>query len=332
MISMNAYRTLGTCLFVSSLSAASTSPARADLYPPAPPAARPAAPGAAEALQRYQEGIAARQQGDWEKACALLLKSWGLQRHFQTAANLGEMELKLGQHREAAEHLAYFLKEVPASIPDADRARGQAMLDQARASLGTLRVVIPRDAEVYVDGQKVEDVPLNSLILVEPGRRRVEARRRGYPPIVETREVAAGAVVEVSLTVPATKSPGLLPLDRSGGPQKWVVVTGVAATALGAALGAGFAIASEVNRHERNKHDAATLGCQGIACEPYNAPERARGQFLTASLVSFLAAGAIGAGTLTYTLVTRAKKTQGGATATVSAGPKSVAGSVAMTW
>jgi hypothetical protein len=97
-------------------------------------------------------------------------------------------------------------------------------------------------------------------------------------------------------------------------------------------MGAGFAIASEVNRHERDEHDAATRGCHGGACEEYNVPERARGHFLTASLVSFLAAGAIGAGTLTYSLVTRAKETKGGVTATVSAGPGGVAGRVGITW
>jgi hypothetical protein len=327
MMSVNAYRALGACLFVSSLSAASPSPARAE-----PPAARPVAPGAEEALQRYQEGIAARQQNDWEKARTLLLESWALQHHFQTAANLGEMELKVGKHREAAEHLAYFLKEAPASIPDADRARGQGLLDQARASLGTLRLVIASDAEVYVDGQKVENVPLNRLLLVEPGRRRVEARRRGSPSITETRDVAAGAIVEVSLVALPRRAPEPLPVNRSDGPQKWIVVTGVAATALGAAMGAGFAIASEVNRHERDEHDAATRGCHGGACEEYNVPERARGHFLTASLVSFLAAGAIGAGTLTYSLVTRAKETKGGVTATVSAGPGGVAGRVGITW
>jgi hypothetical protein len=210
------------------------------------------------------------------------------------------------------------------------------MLDQARASLGTLRlVVIPRDAEVYVDGQKVKDASLNGLVLVEPGRRRVEARRNGYPPIAETREVAAGAIVEVSMTsmTAPTRAPTVsLPVDRSDGPKRWIVVGGVAATAVGAAMGAGFAIASEVKRQERDEQIVATLGCRNLACEPYNAPERARGGFLTASLVSFLAAGAIGAGTLTYSLVTRTKTSSGAASATVSAGPGGVSGVVGITW
>ena len=334
MISVNARHALGACLFAASLSAASTSPARAEPPLPRPPAAHPVAPGAEEALQLYREGIAARQLGEWEKARTLLLKSWGLQRHFTTAANLGEMELKLGQHREAAEHLAYFMKAAPASVPDADRAHGQTMLDQARASLGTLRlVVIPRDARVYVDGQKVDDASLNGLVLVEPGRRRVEARRAGYPPIAETREVAAGSIVDVSMTVPDKQSTVSGPVDRSEGSRRGIIlVGGVAATAVGVAMGAGFAIASEAKRQERDEQIGATTGCRGLACEPYNAPERARGHFLTASLVSFLAAGAIGAGTLTYSLVTRAKKSGGAASATVSAGPGGVAGVVGMTW
>jgi hypothetical protein len=111
-----------------------------------------------------------------------------------------------------------------------------------------------------------------------------------------------------------------------------IVVAGAAATALGMAMGTGFAIASEVNRHARNEQRDATRGCHGIACEPYNAPERARGHFLTASLVSFLAAGAIGAGTLTYSLVTRAQESKGRMKATASVGAGRVAGMVEITW
>jgi tetratricopeptide (TPR) repeat protein len=317
------------------VSAASTSPAWAEPPLPQPPAVHPPAPGAEEALQLYREGIAARQLSDWEKARTLLLRSWEIQRHFQTAANLGEMELKLGRHREAAGHLAYFVKEAPASVPEVDRARGQTMLDQARASLGTLRlVVIPRDAEVYVDGQKVEHASMNGLVLVEPGRRRVEARRSGYLPVAETREVAAGSIVEVSMVAPTRDSTVSPPVDRSDGSRRWIVVSGAAATAVGVAMGAGFAIASEVKRQERDEHQIfLTSGCRDhLACEPYNAPERARTSFVNASLVSFLAAGAIGAGTLTYSLATRTKKSTGATSATVSAGPGGVSGAVKITW
>jgi hypothetical protein len=99
-------------------------------------------------------------------------------------------------------------------------------------------------------------------------------------------------------------------------------------------MGAGFAIASEVKRQERDEHQIfLTSGCRDhLACEPYNAPERARTSFVNASLVSFLAAGAIGAGTLTYSLATRTKKSTGATSATVSAGPGGVSGAVKITW
>jgi hypothetical protein len=194
-------------------------------------------------------------------------------------------------------------------------------------------VVTPRDAEVYVDGQKVEDVPVNGFILVEPGRRRVEARRLGYPLVAKDREVRAGSVVEVDLTAPAVKEG--LPVDRRGGSRGWIIA-GTAATALGVAMGTGFAILSEVKRHERD--DAKKAGgasfCRQISdnCEPYNAPERARGAFLTASFVSFLAAGAIGAGTLTYSLATRTHDSRGQVKATASLGAGRVAGALEISW
>jgi tetratricopeptide (TPR) repeat protein len=238
MISVNIRRALGACLVVSSLNAASSSSARAETLTPAPPAARPAAPDAEEALQRYQEGIAARQLGDWEKARALLLKSWELQRHFQTAANLGEMELKLGHRREAAEHLAYFLKEAPASIPDADRACGQTMLDQARASFGTLRVVaIPRDAALYVDGQKVGYLP-RTIILVEPGRRRGGGEAGGCLSIAgsaTSRRLRRRGGLECADHEIDGESPG----RQDAGPRR-DHRRRVAATAVGLAMGTGL--------------------------------------------------------------------------------------------
>jgi hypothetical protein len=113
-----------------------------------------------------------------------------------------------------------------------------------------------------------------------------------------------------------------------------IVIAGIVTTAVGVALGTGFAIASEVKRQERDEYQVILLsGCgDHLACEPYNAPERARGGFLTASLVSFLAAGAIGAGTLTYSLVTRTRSSSGATSATVSAGPGGVSGVVGITW
>lgn len=161
----------------------------------------------------------------------------------------------------------------------------------------------------------------------------VESRPAAQPVVVATRAVPVAAVVDVGPTTTAARSPEPRPVDRKADTRRWMIVSGAAATTLGVVMGTAFAILSESKRAERDKQIDATRGCQGLACEPYNAPERSRGAFLTGALVSFLAAGAIGAGTLTYSLVTRPKKSRmGAASATVSIGPEGAAARVGITW
>ena len=47
------------------------------------------------------------QRKEWTKARAALLAAWSLGKHYSIAANLGECELALGRHPDAAQYLDY---------------------------------------------------------------------------------------------------------------------------------------------------------------------------------------------------------------------------------
>jgi hypothetical protein len=88
----------------------------------------------------------------WQRAYTSFLQAWRLKQHYQIAANLGRAELKLRKYRDAAEHLTYFLREASAVGPD-ERKAAQAMLDEARAKVGALTIIVDRPgAVVLVDG------------------------------------------------------------------------------------------------------------------------------------------------------------------------------------
>lgn len=98
----------------------------------------PEGPGAAGqtdadklAADHYLAGIRALEAGRDAEAHAELLKAWELKRHWQIAANLGEVELRLGKYREATEHLEYFLREAEGVREDEIR-RAEEMLREAR--------------------------------------------------------------------------------------------------------------------------------------------------------------------------------------------------------
>lgn len=83
------------------------------------------------AADHYLAGIRALEAGRDAEAHAELLKAWELKRHWQIAANLGEVELRLGKLREAAEHLEYFLREAK-DVQAEEIQRAEEMLREAR--------------------------------------------------------------------------------------------------------------------------------------------------------------------------------------------------------
>lgn len=83
------------------------------------------------AADHYLAGIRALEAGRDAEARAELLRAWELKRHWQIAANLGEVELRLGKYREAAEHLEHFLREAE-GVRDEEIQRAEEMLREAR--------------------------------------------------------------------------------------------------------------------------------------------------------------------------------------------------------
>src|SRR5258708_21490866 len=61
----------------------------------------------------FVEGVRRMNNQDWAGAYVSLLAAWRLEKRWSIAANLGAVELKLGKHREAAEHLAFASGQIP---------------------------------------------------------------------------------------------------------------------------------------------------------------------------------------------------------------------------
>ncbi|WP_437312428.1 hypothetical protein [Sorangium sp. So ce385] len=191
--------------------------AQTEVAPAAAPEASPGAgaqraQGAAvrqrEASRLYDEGVKAAKAGKWEKARQLILESFQLEPNAEKAANLGKVELRAGKLREAAEHLAFFLREAQ-QIRPRDRADAEGMLAEAKAKIGTVTVQVEAGAEVLVDGHPVGTAPLGRPVFVEPGSRRFEARKPGTTPASQELQVQAGSAPEVQLTLAASAGPAI---------------------------------------------------------------------------------------------------------------------------
>ena len=200
-----------------------------------------------KAATLYDEGLAAYKRSKWAEARASLLAAWALKQHWQIAGSLGDCELRLGLHREAAEHMAFFFRNAPT---ERHTEEAKKLYEQARGNVGTLTLdVAEKGADIILDGKMIGAAPLEGPIFVEPGHHTVEARSADGRA-TEEMDVVRGVARTIKLSakkrlappplIPPPLLPPPLPASRSLVPG--VVLAGVGGAAL--ATGVGFIVAA----------------------------------------------------------------------------------------
>ncbi|WP_437735850.1 PEGA domain-containing protein [Sorangium sp. So ce1335] len=299
--------------------------------------AQPAAPRAEaqetdaltdRARQLFQDGVKAAKAGKWADAHAAFLAAWSLKPHYQIASNLGVACLKVGKPRDAAEYLARYLREAPATKVN-ERQLAEASLQEARSKVAAVTVqVAPEGAEVIVDGATVGRAPLADPVFLDPGQHEVGAKLDGYTP--QTRPIAATAGGTTTVVLDLSRKPEPAAVRPAPGPRVPPTPAasgdgGRTAVLVGGGIAAGAAVIAGV---------AFTLVANGKASdaeEKYRAPELAGGGdsscwkpvepgleqpcdrlnelvhgeylFRNVAMWSFIGGGAVALGTLGYYLL-----------------------------
>ena len=332
-------RTLGVAGIVAIL--ATASPARADR----------AQELAAQAL--YDKGLELMKAGKPASACPLLSESQRLDPAAGTQYRLAECFEKTGRP-EAAWRLYTEVAEASKKAGRKDReAQARERAEVVRKLLPNLTITVPPEvakAEGLVverDGKAVPPEEWNREVPVEPGEHTVEVRATGKKAWRGTTKARAGAVDEVRVpvleavaVVGPLASEAAVPVATGTveaphkGPNKMVVIGGAALAAVGLGMGGAFMGASFAKASDRDEalkthpcaydshsctHDVATA-------------EAGRSAFGNASAWSFIAAGVLGAATVTYVLLPRSSKNGGGTKAAISAGPDGVGMTMAGSW
>ncbi len=282
----------------------------------------------ADAQQLFADGQAAIKQKQWSRARTLLQGAWRIQQHWRIAAALGRAESMVGSRmRDVAEHLTFALRAVPAGKLSSDEEKQLAeMLVQARANVGAVKVSgTPSGAEVSVDGVLVGKMPLQAEIFLDPGTHRLAARREGYVEAERVVEAAPGKAAELDLSL--TKVLVATPTGAgnggghevepvAAGPNKGMVVVGAVLAAAGLGIGIGLRAMSSAKATERDDliaNEPKRDNCvpQATTCLPaVSDADAAYASLARASTGSWLIAGGILAGTLTYALFPRSSKAE----------------------
>jgi hypothetical protein len=146
------------------------------------------------------KGNAEYVQKHWEAARDNYLKAWAIKHHFTIAANIADVEIRMGHHAEAVGYLKYVLANVPEDQVEKRRAAEEQLLE-CRNHLTAVRVAVDvTDATIMVDGREVGQTPLRDDLLLEPGKHIISVTKPGYGN--QSKELSAeGSQVQVTLTL-----------------------------------------------------------------------------------------------------------------------------------
>jgi hypothetical protein len=276
-----------------------------------------ASPGASDtAGELFDKGNAFYRQSHWAEAEVQFQKAWNLKQSFDVAANLGDCELQIGQNREAAEHLAFAVRAFPVSGKPALLDRLRQRFAEARALTSALHIRVDiKGAEVTVDGRAVGVAPLADEVFVDPGARVVEARLEGYDVGRANVTAAKGATQDVTLTLPRKGVDPLVP--TKSGPNKALLIGGGVAAGLAAGAGVVLAIlaGAKTNDADAKIAEFKTAGLKNPCltrstdCDTIAEDRGAHDSLSNAALVSFVGAGVLAVGTLTYGLMAKRPNT-----------------------
>lgn len=293
-----------------------------------PSAAASAADPATEEARRWVKVATAEYtRANWRAALDAYLKAWSAKQHFTIAANLADVEYRLGKYGDAATHLRFFIAHLPAEYA-AQRLSAEQRLGQCMSHLIAVRVKVNvPGAAVLLDGVELGRAPLTEELWLEPGVHSLEAESPGYLSARREFNAELGESREVFLVLmpprrearvqsrPVAPQTTVRPASSSGvSPRTWALVGGGALTAVALGAGVGYALSSgkaerrlqsERSAVESNGHPAlaathsscsASPNAEGCRALLSTRDERDDAQF--ASGVAFIGAGVMGSLTL----------------------------------
>lgn len=274
-------------------------------------------PKAAHAVELFNEGKTAADQGDYTSACPKFAESARLDARVGTLARLGECEEKLGHLVAARTHWGQ-ARDLARKTHDARADHAQREYTRIDALTPKLRLTFdgqpPPDFSATIDADRVDASGLGTPIPVEPGAHAVRATATGKAPFSSSVVTAAdGATTNVPIVLaeptvavaptpdgrPAQPTPPPAPAEPgwNGGKTAAVVVGAVGVVGLG--LGGAFG-GLTFSEWASAKHDCGG----GCASTSPAANEKSKATtYAAVSDVGFAAGGAaiVGAGILWFT-------------------------------
>jgi len=201
----------------------------------------------------HRRGVELYDEGDFRLALVELERAYAIGKSYKILFNIGQVHYELRSYAKARLAFEQYLALGGARIDPARRAEVERDLANLRARTATLTIAtnVP-DAEVVIGGDNVGRAPLEAVI-VDAGRVRLEARKRGHETVVREVSLAGGDIQTVTLDLPAIKREIVVTHTSTGLPAS-VVVAWIATGVLAAGtIGTAIAANAEHSDYERQR-------------------------------------------------------------------------------
>jgi hypothetical protein len=167
------------------------------------------------ARERFLEGVAAYDAGNYEEARTAFLQAYALKRHPAVLLNLGQSELRAGHTEDGAMHLHEFLHEHAGATDEQKTAANQGIAEARKTTGFAVVIVNVDDANITVSGKPIGKSPLLWPVYVQPGKHTVTATKDGITEHADF-EARKGLATPVALSFAAAPAPA--PVIAPAGP------------------------------------------------------------------------------------------------------------------
>jgi hypothetical protein len=170
----------------------------------------------AQAIEMYQQANALYLDQKFAEAYILYKAAWSLRPNYKLAGNLGNCEYDLRKYRDAAEHLAFALRENPEQGIAATKTFFAERLADATRYVGTLEVSVDNAAiaDLFVDNEYVGKLPRAYPIYVSPGSHVIFARNNTAANSVRL-EIKKGETQRITLHILPPPTPLAPPVEST---------------------------------------------------------------------------------------------------------------------
>ncbi|HMA91606.1 MAG TPA: PEGA domain-containing protein [Polyangiaceae bacterium] len=238
--------------------------------------------------EKYDQASALFESKNYAKAKQVLLEAWAQRKTADVATLLGQTEVKLGNHVDAAKYFAYAVANFPPTEPMKNNEVIRRWLSEEMKHVVTVDVAVKEEgATVSVDGVAVGVTPLQTPLFMEPGRHIVIVRKAGYRTVDRNVDLPAGSTDTWDVTLKEEELPAVAPVPKAvllgpvrvqpplgdprfdessmvaSKPNPWILVAGGAVTLGGVVTGLVFN--AKANRAEE-RADALRVKTNASDC------------------------------------------------------------------